>query len=289
LLTKNGCYEQKGYFCFMKFFKIVFNFYINVSAHVGLAVYAFVRITEHYMGLSNNETLNYFIFFGTITGYNFVKYAGVAKLHHKSLTNNLKIIQIFSFICFLAMCYFGAQIQLKTLLYAMPFVVLTFLYAVPFLSGFDKSLRQISYLKIIVVAIVWAGFTVLIPWVEAGEEISLKLLLLLLQRFLIVMVLTLPFDIRDVRYDAISLQTIPKKIGIEKTKRLGLGLMIFALLIEYGINAIDSSKNVFMIFFFASLVFLMRSKINQSKFYSSFWVESLPVIWGLLLLGIHSI
>lgn len=289
MLTKNECYEQKGYFCFMKFFKIFFNFYINVSAHVGLAVYAFVRTTEHYFGLSNNDTLNYFIFFGTITGYNFVKYAGVAKLHHKSLTNNLKIIQIFSFICFVAMCYFGFQIQLQTLLFAIPFVVLTFLYAVPFLSGFDKTLRQVSYLKIIVVAIVWAGFTVLIPCVDAGQEISLNVLLLVLQRFLIVMVLTLPFDIRDVKYDAISLQTIPKKIGIEKTKRVGLGLMIFALLIEYGINANDISKNVFMIFFFVTLVFLMRSKINQSKYYSSFWVESLPIIWWLLLLGFHNI
>jgi hypothetical protein len=289
LLTKNGCYQQKDYFCFMKVFKIFFNFYINVSAHVGFAVFAFVRITEHYLGLSHDPTLNYFIFFGTITGYNFVKYAGVAKLHHRSLTNNLKIIQIFSFICFLAMCYFGFLMQLKTLFFAIPFVVLTFLYAVPFLSGFDKTLRQISYLKIIVVAIVWAGFTVLIPSVEAGEEISLKLLLLLVQRFLIVVVLTLPFDIRDVKYDAISLQTIPKRIGIEKTKRVGLGLMIFALLIEYGINASNISKNVFMVFFFASLVLLMRSKINQSKFYSSFWVESLPIIWWLLLLGFHNI
>lgn len=289
MLTKNGCYEQKDYFCFMKLFKIFFNFYINVSAHVGFAVFALVRITEHYLELSYNATLNYFIFFGTITGYNFVKYAGVAKLHHRGLTNNLKIIQIFSFICFLAMCYFGFQMQLKTLFFATPFVVLTFLYAVPFLSGFDKTLRQVSYLKIIVVAIVWSGFTVLIPSVEAGEEVSLKLLLLLVQRFLIVVVLTLPFDIRDVKYDAISLQTIPKRIGIEKTKRVGLGLMIFALLIEYGINASAISKNVFMIFFFTSLVLLMRSKINQSKFYSSFLVESLPIIWCLLLLGFHNI
>ena len=81
----------------MNFFKIIFNFYINASIHVGFTVYAFVRITEQYFGLSYNGNLNYFIFFGTITGYNFVKYASVAKLHHRRLTKNLKIIQIFSF------------------------------------------------------------------------------------------------------------------------------------------------------------------------------------------------
>ena len=103
------------------------------------------------------------------------------------------------------------------------------------------------------------------------------------------MVLILPFDIRDVKYDAISLQTIPTKIGVEKTKRVGLGLMVFALLIEYAINANAVFKNSFMIFFFIVLIFLMRSKIEQSKYYSSFWVESLPLIWWLLILGFHNL
>jgi hypothetical protein len=33
----------------------------------------------------------------------------------------------------------------------------------------------------------------------------------------------------------------------------------------------------------------MRSKMNQSKYYSSFWVESLPIIWWLLLLGFYNL
>ncbi|WP_439128487.1 hypothetical protein [Polaribacter sp.] len=272
----------------MNILQKVFNFYINASIHVALAVYAFLKITEQYFGLPNQENLNYFIFFGTITGYNFVKYAGVAKLHHRSLTNNLKVIQVFSFICFVAMCYFMYFVPFKTLLFSIPFVVLTILYAIPFLSGFHKNLRQVSYLKIIVVALVWTGFTVLIPIINSEQSINYNLFLLSLQRFLIVVVLILPFDIRDVKYDAISLQTIPKKIGLEKTKRLGLAFMLFALLIEYAINAGDVYKNAFMIFFFLILVFLMRAKINQSKYYSAVWVESLPIIWWLLLLGFHN-
>lgn len=272
----------------MKFLEKLGSFYVNASIHVAFAVYAFVRITEQYLAISYDRNLDYFVFFGTITGYNFVKYAGVAKLHHKSLTNNLKVIQVFSFVCFLAMCYFAFLIPLKTLLISLPFALLTVLYAIPFLSGFAKNLRQISYLKIIVVALVWAGFTVLIPSLNASETVGYNVLLLFLQRFLIVVVLILPFDIRDVKYDAISLQTIPKKIGVEKTKRLGLGLMIFALLIEYAINANNVSKNVFMIFFFLVLIFLMRAKTNQSKYYSAVWVESLPIIWWLLLLGFHN-
>ena len=272
----------------MRLLKLIFNFYINASIHVAFAVYALLRITEIYFDLTYNENLNYFIFFGTITGYNFVKYAGVAKLHHKSLTDSLKIIQIFSFFCFLGMCYFAYQVPLKTLYFIIPFIILTILYAVPFLSGFDKTLREVSYLKIIVVALVWAGFTVLIPLINAGTEISLNSILLMLQRFLIVIVLILPFDIRDVKYDAISLQTIPKKIGVEKTKRMGLMLMVFSLILEYLSSSSNLMKTPFMIFFFLVTILLMRSKTDQSKYYSSFWVESLPIVWWLILLGFHN-
>lgn len=272
----------------MKFLKLIVDFYVNASIHVGFSVYAFLRITEIYFNLSYNENLNYFIFFSTITGYNFVKYAGVAKLHHKSLTQSLKIIQIFSLLCFLAMCYYGYFLKAKTLLFLIPFVVLTLLYAIPFLSGFDKNLRQVSYLKILVVALVWAGFTVFIPLIDVDKPITLNVSLLMLQRFLIVVVLILPFDIRDVKYDAISLQTIPKKIGVEKTKKLGLTLLIFSLVLEYLIDSSSTVKTPFMMFFFITILFLMRAKIDQSKYYSSFWVESLPIVWWLFLLGFHN-
>jgi hypothetical protein len=256
----------------MRFLKLILDFYINASIHVALGVFALVCITEMYFELPYNEPLSYFL----------------AKLHHRSLTNDLKIIQIFSLICFLAMCFYAYQLPLKTLLLTIPFELLTVLYAVPFLSGFQKSLRSVSYLKVIVVAFVWGGFTVLLPLFDAEKEMTITVFFYAIQRFLIVVVLILPFDIRDVKYDAISLQTIPKKIGVQKTKKLGLILLLFALIIEFMSRPSLSMKSGFMIFFFVTILFLMRAKINQSKYYSSFWVEAIPVFWWLLLLGIHN-
>ena len=281
-------YEQKYYFCQMNVFNKIIDFYINASIHVAFAVYAFLRITELYLEIPYQKNLNYFIFFGTITGYNFVKFVGVAKLHHRSLTRNLKIIQIFSFFCFLAMCFYAFSLPINTLLLATPFTFLTILYAVPFLSGFEKNLRNIWYLKIIIVALVWAAFSVIIPVFEATKSFSYEAILLFIQRFFILIVLILPFEIRDLQFDAISLQTIPRKIGIPKTKRLGLILMLFSLLISYALSVNFETKNAFMIFFFLVIVMLMRAKVNQSKYYSAFWVESLPIIWWLLLLGFHN-
>lgn len=269
----------------MKLLKMIFNFYINSSIHVALAVFALLRITEIYFNLPFNKNLNFFVFFGTITGYNFIKYAGVAKLHHKSLTDGLRFIQLFSFLSFVAFCYFAYLIPIKTLLYAIPFCFLTLLYAIPFLDKFEKNLRQIGYLKIIIVALVWAAFSVFLPLIDAGVAFSSKEILFFLQRFLIVIVLVLPFDIRDLQYDEISLKTIPKKFGIKQTKKIGVILMIITLIIEYLIQDSNLTKTPFMLFFFIVLIFLMRAEKEQSKFYSSFWVEAIPVFWWLFILG----
>ncbi|CAM1360385.1 conserved membrane hypothetical protein [Tenacibaculum sediminilitoris] len=268
----------------MNFFKKALDFYINSSIHVALSVFSLFRITELYFNFSYDKSLGFFVFFATITGYNFVKYAGVAKLHHRSLTKNLQIIQIFSLMCFLLMCYFALLLPLKTLLFFVPLGVLTFLYAVPFLSGFQKNLRSIGYMKIIVVALVWAATTVLLP-IYAGEiPFTIEVYLSAIQRFLIVIILLLPFDIRDVQYDTISLQTIPKKIGIENTKKIGVVLLGVSLVLEFIISPNTHFRTVFLVFFSVLLFLLMRAKVNQPKYYSSFWVEVIPVFWWLFLL-----
>ncbi|MDT7832802.1 hypothetical protein RQM59_10460 [Flavobacteriaceae bacterium S356] len=270
----------------MSFLKVIFDFYINSSIHVALAVYAFTRITALYFGIDYQEDLDYFIFFATISGYNFVKYAGVAKLHHMSLTKNLRIIQLFSLVCFIAMCWYAYKLPIRTLLFFVPFGILTVLYAVPFLSGFQKNLRSIGHLKVLVIAFIWAATTVLLPIYHMEEPIEASAILLAVQRFLLVVVLILPFDIRDLRYDEVSLQTIPQRIGVAQTKRFGLALMLFALTIEFMEASNTSFKNVFMIFFFVILVFLMRAKEDQPKYYSSFFVEAIPIFWWLSLLMI---
>ncbi|WP_369047798.1 hypothetical protein [Tenacibaculum sp. UWU-22] len=265
------------------FFKKGFNFYINASVHVAFSSYVFMRITELYFGLPYNKALDYFVFFGTITGYNFVKYAGVAKLHHRSLTKNLKIIQIFSFICFGLMCYYAIKLSLRTIVFIGFFCLLTFLYAIPFLSGFQKNLRSVGYLKIIIVALVWAGVTVLVPVYDAHKALNLTVYLTALQRFLLILVLILPFEIRDMQYDAISLDTIPRRIGIANTKKLGYVLLIFCLVLEFIITSNTHFKTIFLIVFFSILSLLMRATTKQSKYYSSFWVEAIPIFWYISL------
>ncbi len=266
----------------MRILKLIFNFYINASIHVALAVYSLTRITEYYFDIPYNENLDYFIFFGTITAYNFIKYAGVAKFYHMSLTKSLRLIQIFSFVCFCLLAYYAWLLPIKTLLYFAPFGLVTILYIVPFLGGFQKNLRAISYLKIFAVAGVWSGVTAVIPLLASGSEIDSNLVLFFVQRMLFVLVLILPFEIRDMELDFKDMKTLPQQIGVEQTKKVGFVLLLFSLTLEFLITESLTNKNIFLAVCFVLLFFLMRSKEKQSKFYSSFWVESIPVIWWLI-------
>src|SRR6056300_280750 len=113
--------------------KKLLNFYINSSIHVALSVYSLTWLSLIEFYLSYDENILYFVFYATITGYNFVKYFGIAKFHHRSLTNWLKTIQVFSFFCFLLMCYYGLQLHKNALLCIAAFAAITFFYAIPFL------------------------------------------------------------------------------------------------------------------------------------------------------------
>ncbi|WP_299125646.1 hypothetical protein [uncultured Winogradskyella sp.] len=274
----------------MDVLKRILNFYINSSIHVALAVYALTWLTLIQFELDYDKNVLYFVFFATITGYNFVKYFGVAKFHHRSLASWLKVIQIFSFVAFIAMCYYAFQLQFNTLIVLSIFGLITFLYAIPlvpmkYFRDSQKNLRQIGGLKIYVISLVWMYTTVFLPLMDNGIDLNEDVVVTGLQRFIFVIVLMLPFEIRDLNYDSLKLATIPQKIGIKKTKIIGVFLLMVFFLLDYFKDKLDGYTIVStLIITFITLLFIVFSNKSQSKYYSAFWVESLPIVWLIILL-----
>ena len=274
----------------MKSLNRIFEFYINSSIHVALAVYCLSWLTLLNFDIKYSQNVLLFAFFATITGYNFVKYFGVAKFHHRSLAKELRIIQIFSLLSFIGMCYFVLKLETNTL-YAISILgAITFLYAIPFLPKkilFDEAmnLRKISGLKIYVIAFVWSCTTVIIPIIEIGIDVSWDVLITAIQRFIYVIVVMLPFEIRDMRYDSVKLSTVPQQIGVKKTKLIGLLLLIPFFFLE--LLKDDTSQVMLFGLFVTTLlvaISVIMSKIKQSEYFSSFWVESIPIVWLLITL-----
>ena len=274
----------------MRFIKQLFYFYVNSSIHVAIAAYALTWVTLLEYNLKYDKNSLYFVFFATITGYNFVKYFGVAKLHHRRLADWLKAIQLFSLIAFIILAYYAFQLLVNSKILIVLLGVITFLYAIPLLPkkyfvDDQSNLRQISGLKVYVIAIVWSLSTVVLPLIQNEIEIGADTVVTCFQRFFYIIVLMLPFEIRDLNYDSLKLGTIPQRIGVKRTKIIGIFLLILFFFLEYFKNEIDTkSLTILLIITFVTALFLAFSNKNQSKYYSAFWVESLPIFWLVLFL-----
>lgn len=268
----------------MNVLKNLFDLYIKGSIHVSLAVVAFSAVTGFLLEREVNPDLLIFIFFGTITGYNFIKYAGIAKFRHSSLSANLRHIQIFSLFCFIGLIWYAFRVPEPVLWTAFLLGGLNLLYGLPLFE--DKiTLRNITGLKIFVIAMVWTGVTVWLPVLDSMAKISAETVILTIQRFLFVIALTLPFDIRDVHFDTEELGTIPQLFGVEQTRKIGAGVLTSVFILEIFRPGTEIAEIAVLVIIVIITGWLIRkSAVSQNKYYASFWVEGVPILWWFSLL-----
>ena len=265
----------------MAFLKKLFDFYVNASIHVSFSVLALVLMTNHMFSLPFNIATAGFAFFGTLVAYNFIKYADL--LQKKQLMSKyLRNVSILSIAAAVLCAYFFFQLSLKTQIASAIFFGLTFLYAVPVFSK-DRNFRNFTGIKIYIVALCWAGVTILLPLMDAEVGLTTAILLKFVQRFILVIILILIFEIIDLRSDAAELQTVPQKIGVGRTKFLGLGLLVLFYLLEFFQHSFVSQQLVInFILIVVTALFTIFANPNRSKYYTSFWVEIIPIFWLIL-------
>ena len=279
------CYEQFGYFCLMGWLSRIFNFYLDASIHVAFAVISLILITNLYLNILPDHHLLLFVFFGTIPSYNFIKYGVEAKRYFLVKNGYHKQIQIFSLILLTLAGYHFFFLGYVVWFICLILALLIGLYALPVFPK-HKNLRNIGILKVILVALVWTGTTVIIPVVSSAITFSWDISLLILQQFILILILLIPFEIRDLEYDELNLKTIPQRIGVSQTKNLGLLLSLIFYLITFLKDDLSQLEIIGKtIFFLILIIMLLMTHRNQSKYFASFFVESIPICWlGILVL-----
>jgi hypothetical protein len=245
------------------------------------------------LNITNDNSVAWFAFFGTIVGYNFVKFDALARANKNKMRSQLKAISAFSFVSLLVVIFYFFKLQYTTKISAAFFLVLTILYTLPFFPN-TKNARNWAGLKIYIVAICWVGVTVILPVLNSEISFQNSFYIIVLQRFVLIFSLILIFEIIDLKMDDPHLKTVPQQIGVKNTKILGFVLLIvFCGLGFFNINGngnVNVNVNVqfldLLLNFVIAIViaiFLYFSNENRSKYYTSFWVESIPIFWWILL------
>ncbi|WP_325264169.1 hypothetical protein, partial [Flavobacterium sp.] len=258
----------------MKLLKQILNFYLNSSIHVALSTFALVQITFHVFHIQYDQAMALFVFFGTIVGYNFVKYDALVRVRKISKGNKLKFIALLSLISFVLVGYYFFHLKRITQIISIAIFAITALYTLPFFPN-RRNARNWAGVKIYIVAICWVGATMILPLINAEIPFTSDFFIKCIQRFILVFVLILVFEILDLANDDPHLKTVPQMIGVKKTKLLGFLLLIPFWFLEVFISTFNYHDAVINLIMVVTLMlFIFFANPNRSKYYTSFWVEA---------------
>ena len=151
------------------------------------------------------------------------------------------------------------------------------LYPIPFiLKRRGGGLRSIPGLKLILIALVWAYVTAVIPALRAGEDWYWPFI----ERFLWTAALTIPFDVRDAELDANAIRTLPHLIGAKNSVWAANTLLWLSYLILVNYFELPWLQLTVLYLFFGTV--LLTSYPKMGDLYYSLLIEGLP----FLLLGL---
>jgi len=179
------------------------------------------------------------------------------------------------------------------ILLAIPLSILSLLYVVPFFrwQGKKASIRKLPYIKVFVIAIVWAFVMVGLPYFNTNEtfDIDNNFIYLILSQFIFIVAITLPFDVRDLNYDiATNVKTFPSKIGVRGTIVMSELLLIgFIALKYYQLQLGQISNSQFISFaisiLITGMIIAFTSKKRPELFYSGLVEGTMIVLYTSIL------
>ena len=160
-------------------------------------------------------------------------------------------------------------------------------YVLPIFNG--KRLRDIPYLKIFVIAGVWAFVTVTFPLKAFAKEWYSCDTFMIVEKVFFILAITIPFDIRDMALDAkTGVKTIPLSIGIKNSKWLAysmlavsfLNVLFIYMMSVYTLNSLIAIGISLAI----SAFVIYKTDEKRGDYFYYFFVDGLLLLQTLLVL-----
>lgn len=237
---------------------------------MALVAVAQIGMTYFLYSIPNDWILPCFLFFSTLFTYNFLRIIKLKNIepenHSEQLVwigHHLKIItwmMILSFIgcgvLFLLLSHHQQALILISGIFAIG-------YNIPLRKN-GLTLRKIAYFKSIWISLVWTIFTFLLPLSEKEFVFPVQEFI---QRFLFFYVITIPFDIRDLKYDDPKMKTSPQLLGKTGAIFFGIILLITCLCLAFDIHTDKIALHFTMSYILTGILLLVSWKDRKELFY----------------------
>lgn len=208
------------------------------NAWIALAAVALsLQTVFTYTGKLPLNQLQFFIFTSTLFVYATHRLVALKKLESSQWQERFFYISkaqrwIFAYAILAALSsgvlffYLSRALQLAIVLPGL----LSLAYVFPVLKG-KRRIRDIHFLKIFLIALVWAWVTVFLPVIDLDLEQDYRLYWIGFERLCFIFAITIPFDIRDLLLDQQqSVKTLPGVIGLKAARQLA-GTLLFLTMV----------------------------------------------------------
>ncbi len=173
------------------------------------------------------------------------------------------------------------QLNLSAFIVIFFMGIISFFYAWKLPGARKINLRDVPRLKIFLIAIVWAGTSVLLPTINENIPFSSETALLLIANFAFIVAITIPFDIRDVLLDEENKKTIPQVFGIKKSKIISIAWLCISVIAI--MLAIDIFNYGLIVIALLSIILILKSEPTRNDMYYSFMIDGLLILQPFLI------
>lgn len=269
----------------MRFLKFLIYGNLLVSLSVGSLAYACASKFEnpHQFGIG------LIAFFATVFTYNIQRILRIKEIQmqstdrHRWLSDNVLLIKILSILGLIG----SILIYFLVLGWALDFWFLAIsaavgiLYALKVFSKFH-GLRDIPYIKIYLIAIVWTLVVMYWPYLRSDSDMAFPWSLCC-SVFFFLLANAVCFDIRDLVYDDQKKRTIPQIFDLRGAKVVSLLFMTISIvcLIVYSSDVLYSW--LFYVCYLVLCLLVLFSQIRRQEMYFSGLIDGWIIVYALLI------
>lgn len=273
--------------------------FIHSNIYISLAAVFLTVAAQIQLGMPPQwHPYLFIIFFATLFEYNLHRLITVLtnkealnSEKHRWVRENLKLFYLLVFCSVTGFAIVALLAKFEVLITLAPFALITFFYSVPVFRSNRHffRLREIPYLKIFLIAIVWSATTILLPVVQSEKSFSnTNIAFILTERFFFIFAISIPFDIRDREADQhAGLKTFPILLT-EKWAMLVsyISLAVFFLITAFHYQQAGTNFIIWAMALSTSItcLFLKSEKIKNMPHYYYGFLDGTMLLQGLLVL-----
>lgn len=274
--------------------------YSNIWVSLGAAF--FTASTYVQFQTEINWLICFFVFSSCLAAYNFQRvfrgksiYGGPKSARHKWIIRHKLLLwglTAFGLAGSSVLFFIDMSWHVVGLIFVLALICFVYVLPIFYLKNKWYRLRDIPFIKPIIIAFVWVSACVYFPiYVSDIQANNLQLATTFLLKALFIIAIALPFDIRDLKYDIhYGTLTIPSIWGAQNTIKIIHFLVLFASVVSlfaWQQNAVSIAVlNAYLVSFFSVAWLAHRINKPQGELYFSFVIDGALLdhfVWFVLM------